>query len=499
MEKELPVSFVLPMVSSPLKADITLRSLDRIRDQIQLVGVGSPGEQSRFTRFPHQFWLSGETPRTLPVLLNQILPHLRGTFVAVLAPGVEISASLTDVVASRGEKSGADYLYGDYWQLDQTAQPRKMDANPCPDDISEREDWGPLEFYRVEALRQLGGCDESLKYRVDYDLRLKLTDKKPAEHILEALCTAPYHGPDSEPGSEALFFPGRGKFGGFSYLFMDQAEEKEIENIFYAALRRRNAYLAFAPGGRFSPRRGGPPRVSVIIPVHNRADFLPLAIASVQRGLFEDFEIIVVDNASTDNTLEVARELSERDPRVKVISLPDNVIARALNAGVRQGKGEYVAQLDSDDEYTPDTLEVMVRCLDENPGWALAISYYELMDVQGKTLEDFGIIKHLEYNRNNILRVDGAGAVRVWRRDAIVEFDGFNETDFGHYGEDYDLVLKVGEKYEVGRVHQVLYRYRRHPGNSDILRPHTLKIKNKTLARQRAIQRRQILNQQAAK
>jgi len=136
------------------------------------------------------------------------------------------------------------------------------------------------------------------------------------------------------------------------------------------------------------------------------------------------------------------------------------------------------------------------QALDDNLDWALAISYYELMDEAGNTLNDFGVIKHLEYNRNNILRVDGAGAVRVWRKAAIEEFGGFNEQDFGHYGEDYDLVLKVSEKYEVGRVHQVLYRYRRHPGNSDALRPHAMKIKNKTLARRRAIRRRQEINQQ---
>jgi glycosyltransferase involved in cell wall biosynthesis len=235
--------------------------------------------------------------------------------------------------------------------------------------------------------------------------------------------------------------------------------------------------------------------VSVIIPIHNRPEFLPLSVSSVQRGVFQDFEIIIVDNASTDDTLAVAQNLARRDSRLRVLSLPDNVIARALNAGVRAARGQYIAQLDSDDEYTPKTLDAMAHHLDSHPEEALAISYYELMDPQGKTLEEFGIIKHLEYNRNNILRVDGAGAVRVWRKAAIEEFGGFDERDFGHYGEDYDLVLKVGERYEVGRVHQVLYRYRRHPGNSDVLRPHEMKIHNKTLARQRAILRRRRINE----
>ena len=124
----------------------------------------------------------------------------------------------------------------------------------------------------------------------------------------------------------------------------------------------------------------------------------------------------------------------------------------------------------------------------------MAISYYELMDMDGNTLQDFGVIKHLEYNRNNILRVDGAGAVRVWLTSALKSLEGFDEKELGGYGEDYDLVLKVSERYEVGRVHQVLYRYRRHPGNTDALIDGHRKIRAKSLARQHALQRRRLLN-----
>jgi GT2 family glycosyltransferase len=347
----------------------------------------------------------------------------------------------------------------------------------------------------VSALRDLGGCDARFRFRHDYHLRLRLSIDQPLCRIPEILCTAPSTRPDKDPGAEALFFPGRGKLGGFSYLFMNPDEEKEIEEIFYRFLKLSGAYLDRSPGGTFVRSKGISPRVSVVIPVHNRAGFLPLAIASVQSGTFEDFEIIIVDNASEDDTLEVARNLANEDKRIHVISLPDNIIAKALNTGVACARGEYIAQLDSDDEYTPQTLEVMVRALDDNVDWALAISYYDLMDESGNILEDFGIIKHLEYNRNNILRVDGAGALRCWRKAAIDELGGFNEKDFGHYGEDYDLVLRAGEKWEVGRVHQVLYHYRRHPDNSDVLRPHAMKIKNKTLARRRALERRKLLNQ----
>jgi GT2 family glycosyltransferase len=182
------------------------------------------------------------------------------------------------------------------------------------------------------------------------------------------------------------------------------------------------------------------------------------------------------------------------DQRVRLLHCPENVIAKSLNTGVAAAQGRYIAQLDSDDEYIPDTLRSMVGYLEENPEMGLAISYYELMDERGKSLEEFGIIKHLEYNKNNILRVDGAGAVRVWRKSVLKEMGGFDEKELGGYGEDYDLVLKVSERYQVGRVHEVLYRYRRHGGNTDALIDNQRKIRAKSLARQNALRRRRELN-----
>jgi len=234
--------------------------------------------------------------------------------------------------------------------------------------------------------------------------------------------------------------------------------------------------------------------VSVIIPVYNRATFFGKAIDSVLNGTYQDFDIIVVDNGSTDKTVEVVESYAKKDPRVRLIRNDKNIIGLSLNLAVNASSAKYISQLDSDDEYTPITLKAMVGHLEKNPKCGLAISYYELIDEDSNVLEEFGIIKHLEYNRNNILRVDGAGAVRTWHRKVILEMGGFDVEHFGNYGEDYDLVLKVSEKYDVCRVHEVCYRYRRHADNTDVKREPEMKIYNKTLARKMAIQRRIELN-----
>ncbi len=402
----------------------------------------------------------------------------------------------------------ARFFYGDYAWRDHngdSVQHVRSDIG----DITEREDWGPAWAVRVDWLNAIGGLDEAHHKAAFYDLLLKSWGEHNRVHIGGALAivSAPQADAAEQAMKSKLFYPGRGALGGFSYLFMDKETERHTEEVFYAFLKREDAWLegartgqppasgATANGnGASTGVRGDNVRVSVVTPVYNRAAFIGKAIESVQSADISDWEYIIVDNGSTDNTRDVVRDYMAKDSRIKLIENDRNIISVSLNLGVRAARGKYIAQLDSDDEHLPHTLRTMAEHLDRNPTWGLAISYYELMDVDGNVLPEFGVIKHEQYNRNNILRRDGAGALRCWHRSVILEFGGFDEGELGHYGEDYDLVLKCGEKYEVGRVHQVCYRYRRHGDNSDVLRSSEMKIRNKTLARLRALERRRKLN-----
>ena len=427
--------------------------------------------------------------------LGQMLENARTTqpadFYLWIPPGVVVMPEGLDKFVEAFVKHPKGSLFVSNYLLND----REVQIHPFRDDLTEREDFGAVWGLPAWALQEIGGLNKKLKHTTFYDLRLKLAEAGELVYIEEVTHAVQEPAENEESKSTALFYPGRGAYGGFSYLFMDPDEEKETEDVFYDCLKRRGAFLDGETATVIpSVRNDDAPIVSVVIPVHNRARFLPLAVESVLRGTLQDFEIIIIDNASSDNSREVAEKLAKKDARIHVIANDVNLIARALNMGVAAAKGTYIAQLDSDDEYTPNTLADMVGHFEEHPNCGLAISYYELMDEKGATLEDFGIIKHLEYNRNNILRVDGAGAVRVWHRSVIQEFGGFNDVDFPNYGEDYDLVLKVGEKYDVDRVHEVCYRYRRHPGNTDALRRPVDKIRAKTFARTEAVARRRKIN-----
>jgi len=433
--------------------------------------------------------ISCEKP--VPHHLNEILNECGSEYLAVISDDVVIDDKLNEYL--RQVPHDAGYIYGDYIEITNTESTEK-EVYQGPEDITERADLGQVAIYRTKMLKEAGGWNKNLKYAFDYDLRLRLGASSRFYRIPKPICTLLQNNIISEE-SKKLFFPGKGKYGGFSYLFMDPAEEKEIEFVFLQSLKRRGAYLE----GEAGPFRKEPevyPMVSVITPVYNREKFIGQAIESVIGGEFRDFEYIIIDNGSTDNTIEIVEKYAAKDPRIKLIRNNINRIAKSLNLGLQKARGKYISQLDSDDLYTLKTMKSMVEFM-EDSNCALGISYYSLIDESGTDLPEFGIIKHLEYSRNNILRVDGAGAVRMWRKSAMMEFGGFDADKLVDYGEDYDLVLKIGEKYKVGRVHEVLYKYRRHPDNSDVLRDPLFKLRNKNLARERALVRRIKMNEKS--
>lgn len=110
------------------------------------------------------------------------------------------------------------------------------------------------------------------------------------------------------------------------------------------------------------------PRFSVVMPAHNAAATIDESIESVLAQTYEDFELLVIENGSTDDTLTKARTWSARDPRVWVTSLDAANVATARNAGIAQARGDYLTFLDSDDIYLPEFLATMERAICDRPG-----------------------------------------------------------------------------------------------------------------------------------
>jgi FlaA1/EpsC-like NDP-sugar epimerase/GT2 family glycosyltransferase len=365
------------------------------------------------------------------------------------------------------------------------------DHDGCP---HERFEFGPIMAYKVDALRAVGGFDARLKHAWEYDAHLRLMDDGIFVRLVEPLVTVMQPESDEATKSGALYSPGKGPLGGFSYVFYPADVDAEVTAAFEKALKRWGAWIDHPTVPVPQPKTKPEVMASVVIPVLNRRRFIGNAIRKVLEGTYSDFEVIVVDNGSTDGTIEVVQQLAAEDPRVRLLHGKGSSIASALNEGIKAARGKYICQLDSDDQYAPTTLEKMVAHMESHPKCGLAISYYRLMDENGVVIEDVAPITHSGYSRNQILRRDGAGALRVFPKAVLEEFGYYDEEHYGNFGEDYDMVLKTGEKYDVDRVHDVLYYYRRHGDNTDVIRDPEMKYKNKNRARQEALRRRIAIN-----
>ena len=106
-------------------------------------------------------------------------------------------------------------------------------------------------------------------------------------------------------------------------------------------------------------------KVSIIVPVYNTAEFLPSVFGSLFSQTYEDLEIIVIDDGSTDNSAEILREYAEKDSRIKLFEKENGGVSAARNFGIEKACGDYLMFLDSDDTYTPDAVEKLVLAAEE--------------------------------------------------------------------------------------------------------------------------------------
>ena len=207
------------------------------------------------------------------------------------------------------------------------------------------------------------------------------------------------------------------------------------------------------------------PRVSVLIPAYNAGEFIRPAIESILAQTYQSYEIIVVDDGSTDHTWEVLKPLQERNG-MRLFRQTNMGAAAARNKGLAEARGEFIAFCDSDDLYVPEKLELQIRYLEEHPDCGLVYSdllafcgdeilcpsyFAERRPCQGWVFE-----KLIE--RNFITNV----SVMV-RRKCLDEVGGFNASF--RTSEDYELWLRFTRKFQVGYIPQVLVKVRRHSEN----------------------------------
>ena len=209
------------------------------------------------------------------------------------------------------------------------------------------------------------------------------------------------------------------------------------------------------------------PRVSVVIPTYNRRSYIQESLQSVLNQNFSGFEVIVVDDGSTDGTDEVIRPFLDK---IFFIRQENKGAAVARNVGVRNARGACVAFMDSDDVSAPQHLQILYDFLERNPDCAMVVgngAYLEgkfhsrdtvISPEKAKRLEEQGVtVKDLFDGR--VVRLQGTMA-----RKTTLEEVGLLDEWF-RLSYDLDLSLRLIKNHRIGFVNEVVYLYRKHGGN----------------------------------
>lgn len=204
------------------------------------------------------------------------------------------------------------------------------------------------------------------------------------------------------------------------------------------------------------------PTISVVIPAYNSALTIEETIESVRQQTFTDFELIVIDDGSQDNTVEIVKNIAKTEPRLKIFPYENGGVGVARNRGINLATGEFVAFLDADDLWTPDKLELQLKALKDNPQAGVAYSWTNFIDEQGKFLS-LGLRPISEGNvYRELLQMNflSNGSNILARRKAIESIGGFSPDH--PFAADWDFYLKLAFKWSFVVVpkYQILYRQR---------------------------------------
>ncbi len=219
------------------------------------------------------------------------------------------------------------------------------------------------------------------------------------------------------------------------------------------------------------------PKVSVVIPAYNAMNFLPQTLDSVLNQTFQDFEVLIIDDGSSDHIVTWAAEITH--PNVKLISQPNQGQSAARNVGIRLSQSEYIAFLDADDLWQPTKLEKQVSAFIDNPQLGLVDTWVFLVDEQNNILE------HIEvyYNEGNVwlqmleLNLVMCGSSPVVRRQCFETVGYFNQNIKGP--EDWHMWTRIAAHYPFKVICEPLVHYRQHPNsttqNLDLMVSNTIK------------------------
>ena len=201
------------------------------------------------------------------------------------------------------------------------------------------------------------------------------------------------------------------------------------------------------------------PSISVVMPTYNAEIYIARAIESILNQTKKDFELIIVDDCSSDKTLSIAKRYVRDDKRIKIFSNKKNLkIAKTLNKAISYAKADIIARMDADDVSDVARLEMQYKVLERNPKVAVVGAYMTVINERGKEISKREYPTASNDLKKVIFRYNPfAHPVVMFRKKAYQEFGGYVENIFPV--EDLDLWFKIGTKYEFATIPKYLLKY----------------------------------------
>lgn len=204
------------------------------------------------------------------------------------------------------------------------------------------------------------------------------------------------------------------------------------------------------------------PLVTVFMPAFNGEAYIEKAIQSVLDQSFTNFELLIINDGSTDGTLEIIGKFT--DPRIRLVHNDGNKgLTFTRNRGIEEAKGQYIAILDCDDIAMPDRLKAQITFLDSNPEIAICGGQAITIDESGKQTGDLNVIAgEKNISPELVFHNTFTNSTLMIKRSAMLEAGGYRDYS---PAEDYDLSYRIALHHPVANLNEVLVAYRLHSNN----------------------------------
>lgn len=207
---------------------------------------------------------------------------------------------------------------------------------------------------------------------------------------------------------------------------------------------------------------GKNPIVSVLMPVYNSEYYVAQAVESILAQSFTDFELLIIDDGSTDSSLRILEAYAVKDSRIRLTSRKNKGAPQTRNEMLSQAKGEFIAAMDADDIALPDRFTYQVEFLQSKPKVVCVGGAHDVIDQKGRLLTCLELPEQNDEIQR--LALAGHGSIRhpcaMIRRTALVEIGGYDEALY--WADDLDLWLRLGEVGTLANLKKIVLKYRLH-------------------------------------